>query len=41
MTKVPTRGKNFMPVLKHFAILRGIKEDRVFLNDPSRGIIHI
>jgi predicted double-glycine peptidase len=26
---------------KHFAILRGIKEDRVFLADPSRGNIRM
>ncbi|MCI5162195.1 MAG: hypothetical protein D3917_09285 [Candidatus Electrothrix sp. AX5] len=26
---------------KHFAILRGIKEDRVFLADPSRGNIRL
>ena len=26
---------------KHFAILRGIKEDRIFLADPSRGNIRL
>ncbi len=26
---------------KHFAVLRGIKEDRVFLADPSRGNIRL
>jgi predicted double-glycine peptidase len=26
---------------KHFAILRGVKEDRVFLSDPSRGNIRL
>jgi len=26
---------------KHFAVLRGIKEDRVFLADPSRGNIQL
>jgi predicted double-glycine peptidase len=26
---------------RHFAVLRGVKEDRVFLADPSRGNIHL